>query len=91
MPHEYPASACVANLAISSCEATLGDLTDCVLTVRAGQPAPHGCARYLTAIGCGETIVLADLDSASNACSACAGAGGGAARPFPEACRLRGQ
>lgn len=88
-PHGYPASVCVANLALSSCEATLGDLTDCVLTVRFQQPAPHGCAPYLTAPGCGDTIILGTGDSLADAGAGSAGTTGGSAAPGAASCRLR--
>lgn len=87
MPHNFPASACVANLALSSCQAPLGDLTDCVLTVRYQQRAPHGCARYLTAPNCGDTIILS---TGGSALDAGAGTAGTTAAPTgADACRLR--
>jgi hypothetical protein len=49
--------ACVANLALSSCEATVRDLNDCVLTLDEHVASPYGCGRYIDAPGCAGTIV----------------------------------
>jgi hypothetical protein len=50
---------CVANLELSSCEAPVSELTDCLVTVYDGcWPAPHGCARYLEKPGCMGTIAV---------------------------------
>jgi hypothetical protein len=49
--------ACVANLALSSCEATVRNLNDCVQSMTGFQPSPYGCARYIDAPGCAGTIV----------------------------------
>jgi hypothetical protein len=52
-------SQCAGNLALSSCQAPISELSDCVLTVTDGcWPHPHGCARYLEKPGCAGTIVL---------------------------------
>lgn len=57
-PSGLPASACVANLELSPCEATVRDLNDCALSMRYFKPSPYGCARYLDAPGCAGTIVV---------------------------------
>lgn len=50
---------CAANLSFSTCEAPIGALTDCVLTVLdVCAPAPHGCAPYFDAPNCDGTIVV---------------------------------
>lgn len=56
-PGDLPASACEDNLALSTCTATVRELTDCVLTAQAHGPAPNGCARYLNTPGCPGTLV----------------------------------
>lgn len=48
---------CVQNLELLHCEATLGELTDCVMTIRLGEPQPHGCGRFFEAANCDGTIV----------------------------------
>lgn len=60
-PTKLPVSACVDNLALSPCTATVFDLTDCALTIAGGcTPAPYGCARYFEEPGCSGTIVIAN-------------------------------
>ncbi len=50
---------CEGNLALSTCDAPIAELTDCVLTVfDLCWPAPHGCARYLSRPGCDRTIAV---------------------------------
>lgn len=61
-PTGLPVSACVANLALSSCEATVRDLNDCALSMKFFEPSPFGCARYLGASGCSGTIINGHLD-----------------------------
>jgi hypothetical protein len=56
-PNDLPAGACEANLALSTCEATVFDLNDCVLSMKTGTPSPNGCARYIEAPGCSGTLV----------------------------------
>ena len=61
-----PSAECEANLRLSTCEAPISELGDCVLTVTDScWPSPHGCARYLERPGCSGTIVVstAGLDS----------------------------
>ena len=60
MPLDLPASACIANLERSGCQATLDALIDCVVSLQTGHPASRGCAPVLSAEGCEDTIVLAD-------------------------------
>jgi hypothetical protein len=48
---------CVQNLGLLHCEATLGELTDCILTSWSGVPQPHGCGRFFEAANCDGTIV----------------------------------
>jgi len=50
---------CAANLALSSCEAPVGALTDCVVTVQdVCTPAPHGCAPYFDTPNCDGTMLV---------------------------------
>jgi hypothetical protein len=51
---------CAANLALSTCQAPISELGNCVTTML-GQcwPLEHGCPRYLEKPGCSGTIVLA--------------------------------
>jgi hypothetical protein len=48
---------CVQNLELLHCQASLGELTDCVMTLRLGPPQPHGCGRFFEAANCDGTIV----------------------------------
>ena len=67
----YPqlvASQCVANLALSSCDAPLAQLTDCVDSIRNNVPSPVGCAPYLDTPGCVGTIILKPDDPNSEIC-----------------------
>jgi hypothetical protein len=48
---------CAANMELLGCEAMLGELTDCVMTVLYGTPQPHGCGRFFEAAHCDGTIV----------------------------------
>lgn len=57
LPMGLPARACEANLALSSCAATVFELNDCVLSLRNQTPSPFGCARYLDSPGCSGTLV----------------------------------
>ncbi|HSU41213.1 MAG TPA: hypothetical protein VLJ38_16665 [Polyangiaceae bacterium] len=51
---------CAANLALSTCEAPVGALTDCTLTILDFcTPAPHGCAPYFDAPNCDGTMLVA--------------------------------
>jgi hypothetical protein len=51
---------CAANLALSTCGAPLGALTDCALTVLdVCTPAPHGCAPYFDVPNCDGTMLVA--------------------------------
>jgi hypothetical protein len=54
---------CAENLALSSCEAPISELTDCVATIYSGAcvPLEHGCARFFDKPGCSGTIVV-DLE-----------------------------
>jgi hypothetical protein len=63
MPTEVPTTYCVANLKLFPCEATVGELSDCVLTVARGVPAVHGCGRFLEAASCSQTIFARHDDS----------------------------
>lgn len=50
---------CEANLRLSTCQAPISELGDCVLTVTDScWPSPHGCARYLERPGCSGTVVV---------------------------------
>ena len=49
---------CEQNLALSTCERPVSDLTDCVKTIRDIYPSPTGCGRYLDTPGCDGTIVV---------------------------------
>ena len=55
-PH-LPTVYCEQNLALSSCELPLAELTDCVRSVIHGFPSPTGCGRYLEPDSCAGTIV----------------------------------
>lgn len=57
LPTGLPAAACEANLALSTCEATMRDLIDCVLSAQRGNPSPNGCPSYLATPGCSGTLV----------------------------------
>lgn len=50
---------CVGNLSLTSCEAPLEALNDCVRTFQNRLPSPRGCAPYLDAAGCSGTMVNA--------------------------------
>jgi hypothetical protein len=52
MPMNIPISYCMASMRLDQCEATLAELTDCVLTVQRQSPTPHGCGRFLAAPNC---------------------------------------
>jgi hypothetical protein len=52
-----PVSACLDNLALSDCEATLAELRDCMLTMRSSVPVGLGCGPYF-AKGCSGTIAI---------------------------------
>jgi hypothetical protein len=53
---------CAANLALSSCEAPVGALSDCVITVLdLCVPSPHGCAPYFDSPNCDGTIAVSRL------------------------------
>lgn len=57
MPLSMPASACVANLQLSTCEAPVAELNDCTRSMMSVcWPQPRGCARYFEAPGCAGTI-----------------------------------
>lgn len=59
MPTSLPVSYCKGNLGLSTCEAPVSELSDCVLTTLRGcLPSPFGCALYLGAPGCSGTIVM---------------------------------
>lgn len=55
------ATQCEANLALSSCDAPLSELDDCVATLlgHGCWPLGHGCPRYLERPGCSGTIAVA--------------------------------
>jgi hypothetical protein len=76
-PTDLPASACVANLALSTCEASVRELNDCVLSMRWFEPAPFGCARYLDAPGCSGTLVNGHDGGGAGSGGSFGGAGGG--------------
>lgn len=62
-PFQLPASACVDNLALSTCEAPLSELIDCARSlISSCWPTPRGCARYLEAPGCSGTLVTRTND-----------------------------
>lgn len=58
-PTDLPAAACAANLALSTCQATVRELNDCVLSMMRFTLSPGGCARYIDA-GCSGTLVISD-------------------------------
>jgi len=61
---------CEGNLRLSTCEAPIAELSDCLRTiVDSCWPSPHGCARYLERPGCDGTIVVstAGYDGSSGA------------------------
>jgi hypothetical protein len=64
---------CASNLALSSCELPVSELTDCVSTlVGSDIPAPHGCGKYLSTPGCAGTIVNNNQivpEAGANGCS----------------------
>ncbi|MCK6537308.1 MAG: hypothetical protein L6Q84_30430 [Polyangiaceae bacterium] len=69
---ELPLEYCVGNLALSTCQAPVSELSDCVLTaIGECWPSPHGCARYLSRPGCAGTIAVPATAGSSG------GAGGG--------------
>jgi hypothetical protein len=54
-----PAIQCEQNLALSSCEAPVSELSDCVITLLSScAPSPTGCRRYLETPGCFATVVV---------------------------------
>lgn len=58
IPEEY----CRGNLALSTCEAPLSELSDCILTViDSCWPAPHGCARFMDRPNCHGTMAIDSL------------------------------
>jgi hypothetical protein len=57
-PDDAPAAACVDNLAISSCEATLSELRDCMLTMLSSVQVGLGCGPYFAKAGCAGTIAI---------------------------------
>jgi len=57
VPTGLAVSHCKANLKLFPCEATVGELTDCVLTGLRYYPAVHGCGRFLARANCEGTIV----------------------------------
>lgn len=66
LPSTVPVSYCMANLQIAPCEATVAELTDCVLTMTHGRPFPHGCGRFKDRVHCEHTIINR-LDAAGDA------------------------
>jgi hypothetical protein len=65
LPHSLPSPACADNLALSTCEATVGELSACVLYQTSHDPRARGCARYLDTPGCAGTIVSFGPDDGS--------------------------
>jgi hypothetical protein len=65
MPRNLPEEACADNLALSSCEATVAELSACVLYQMRGDPRARGCARYLDTPGCAGTLVSLIPDPAN--------------------------
>ena len=65
-PDEVPAAACIDNLAVSTCEATLSELRDCMLTMLSGVPVGIGCAPYFAKPGCPGTIAIQRADGGPN-------------------------
>ncbi|MEJ7730212.1 MAG: hypothetical protein WKG00_13465 [Polyangiaceae bacterium] len=66
-----PPSYCESNLGISTCEAPVSELTDCVLTILSSAsgghwPYHHGCARYLDKPGCLGTIVSPPIEEGAS-------------------------
>jgi hypothetical protein len=60
---ELPPEYCKGNLALSTCEAPVSKLSDCVLTVAGGcWPAPYGCGSYLSTPGCAGTMAIHSVD-----------------------------
>jgi hypothetical protein len=57
-PDDVPASACLDNLAVSSCEASLAELRDCMLTMLSSVPVGIGCGPYFAKPGCSGTIAI---------------------------------
>jgi hypothetical protein len=60
-----PTVYCEQNLALTTCELTVSDLTDCILSVINSWPSPRGCGRYLDTPGCSGTIVSHNLPGQS--------------------------
>jgi hypothetical protein len=61
---------CVANLGLTSCGASVGELADCALTIHDSCfPADRGCAPYFDHPDCSGTLVVDARESG--------GAGGG--------------
>jgi hypothetical protein len=62
---ELPPEYCKGNLALSTCEAPVSKLSDCVLTVVGGcWPAPngYGCGSYMSTPGCAGTMAISFAD-----------------------------
>jgi hypothetical protein len=58
MPFPVPASACVANLELTTCGATIAHLTDCIRSLFSGCFLQgEGCAAFFETPGCSGTIV----------------------------------
>lgn len=57
IPPGIPVPVCMANLALSTCEAPVAELNDCARSMVAScWPQPRGCTRYFEA-GCSGTII----------------------------------
>ena len=68
---------CEANLRLSSCEAPIAELSDCLVTVMDScWPSPHGCARFLERPGCSGTIVVSYDGTSGGTGAGGTGAGG---------------
>jgi hypothetical protein len=76
---QLPVSYCKDNLALSTCEAPISDLSDCVLTFRTNTPSPGGCGRYFATPGCSGTIVVANDENYKGGRGGASGAGPGLA------------
>jgi hypothetical protein len=67
---------CEANLGLTSCEAPISELSDCVTTViDVCWPSPHGCARYFERTGCNGTIAT-EWDGSAGSNGGTGGTGG---------------
>jgi hypothetical protein len=76
---QLPLNLCMGNLRISTCEAKLQDLTDCLSTFRQDWPIGAGCARYFATPGCSGTIAVANDENYKGGRGGASGSGPGLA------------